>query len=86
MNPADLRLLLMEKLNQAFPFAVTVALLRGQLAREGQQLEATEITEHLRTLSNTALVDVERDPLDSELRRWRLTEKGRSWLKAQYAP
>lgn len=83
MDKATIRLLLLERLSKVFPYAVTVPLLRAQIKHEGCDIEVPEVTEHLRALADSdALVDVERDPLDPEVRRWRITSKGVAYLKA----
>lgn len=84
MDTSTTRLLILDRLNQAFPYAVTVPLLRAQLKHAGCDIENSEVLGHLRALADShALVDVDRDPLDEEIRRWRITEKGRGYLKAQ---
>lgn len=83
MDKSTIRLLILDRLSKVFPYAVTVPLLHSQIKHEGCDIEAAEVTDHLRALADSdALVDVERDPLDPEVRRWRITSKGVAFLKA----
>jgi DNA-binding MarR family transcriptional regulator len=83
MDKATIRLLILNRLTQAYPYAITVSTLRVQLRHEGCDIESPEVTDHLRALADEALVNVDRDSLDKDVRRWRVTEKGRSYLAAQ---
>lgn len=80
LSPSSIRSAILDRLSQAAPFSVPVHVLRASLKQAGLQLEASELAFHLSALGDASLAAVERDPLDPDLKRWRLTELGRSYL------
>lgn len=85
MDTVTTRHLILEALRHAHPYAMAVHTLRTRLVTLGVRPTpiAEEVSDHLRALADLRHVSAERDQLDREIIRWRLTEHGRAWLAAQ---
>lgn len=82
MEDAEIRLLILQKLLGAHPYAVPEARITTQLQASGCRLEGAVLKEHLRCLADERLAAHERGLLDPGQHCWRLTERGRGWLAA----